>query len=435
MLWGPSRHLESLTAANWVSFNFNVSYSSCWGYSLINTFKLKKKNLLPLRLSFERPVFRHRPMVVGVAPFWVAPFCAHDDPQTPHTHIYQVTWQIFHEMDPVRHVRQVEPEPDSSSFQSYAWVDSRSVLPVFLVLSCPSFVSECCTLRLSPAFCVMFSMALLCIITMQPSECCLTRGARQAGIFFVSHTCVGCMVIDLAAATALSMGVCTGMWLWRSAMLVAPCDDWPGNKTCEVRFRSLSRILSRVALSCPHLWLSFVRFAATAAGGPGASAVSICSRSRSLLLCLALPPPLLSTCFARPYSQNLDSALWHLPQEGGAPPLWFLLSLSLSLAFPLLCLALPWSPPSSLLVLHGRILRIWVQRYGTYAGGWGAPTRSDTRSDILVPWPGLWRYRFRIEKGFWAAHVFELRTFSTLAPWKTLRGWAFWRLVRIPALL
>jgi len=27
-----------------VSFDFNVSYSSCWGYSLINTFKLKKKN-------------------------------------------------------------------------------------------------------------------------------------------------------------------------------------------------------------------------------------------------------------------------------------------------------------------------------------------------------------------------------------------------------
>jgi len=27
--------------ANWVSFDFNVSYSSCWGYSLINTLKLK----------------------------------------------------------------------------------------------------------------------------------------------------------------------------------------------------------------------------------------------------------------------------------------------------------------------------------------------------------------------------------------------------------
>ena len=41
--WGPSRHLGSLTAANWVSFDFNVAYSSCWGYSLINTLKLKKK--------------------------------------------------------------------------------------------------------------------------------------------------------------------------------------------------------------------------------------------------------------------------------------------------------------------------------------------------------------------------------------------------------
>jgi len=40
------RHLGSLTAANWVSFDFNVSYSSCWGYSLIDTFKLKKKNLV-----------------------------------------------------------------------------------------------------------------------------------------------------------------------------------------------------------------------------------------------------------------------------------------------------------------------------------------------------------------------------------------------------
>ena len=27
--WGPSRHLGSLTAANWVSFDFNVSYFSC----------------------------------------------------------------------------------------------------------------------------------------------------------------------------------------------------------------------------------------------------------------------------------------------------------------------------------------------------------------------------------------------------------------------
>jgi len=37
------RHLGSSTAANWVSFDFNVSYSSCWGYSLINTLKLKNK--------------------------------------------------------------------------------------------------------------------------------------------------------------------------------------------------------------------------------------------------------------------------------------------------------------------------------------------------------------------------------------------------------
>ena len=38
---GSNWHLGSLTAENWVSFDFNVSYSSCWGYSLINTLKLK----------------------------------------------------------------------------------------------------------------------------------------------------------------------------------------------------------------------------------------------------------------------------------------------------------------------------------------------------------------------------------------------------------
>jgi len=43
VLWGPSRHLGSSTAANWVSFDLNVSCSSCWDYSLINTLKLKKK--------------------------------------------------------------------------------------------------------------------------------------------------------------------------------------------------------------------------------------------------------------------------------------------------------------------------------------------------------------------------------------------------------
>ena len=29
VFWGPSRHLGSLTASNWVSFDFNVAYSSC----------------------------------------------------------------------------------------------------------------------------------------------------------------------------------------------------------------------------------------------------------------------------------------------------------------------------------------------------------------------------------------------------------------------
>jgi len=41
-----ARHLGSFTTgclSNWVSFDFNASYSSCSGYSLINTLKLKQK--------------------------------------------------------------------------------------------------------------------------------------------------------------------------------------------------------------------------------------------------------------------------------------------------------------------------------------------------------------------------------------------------------
>ena len=45
-------HLGSLTAANWVSFDFNVSYSSCWGYSLMNTLKLKKNWLHVYAFAF-----------------------------------------------------------------------------------------------------------------------------------------------------------------------------------------------------------------------------------------------------------------------------------------------------------------------------------------------------------------------------------------------
>jgi len=29
VMWSPSRHLKSFPAANWVSFDFNVSYPSC----------------------------------------------------------------------------------------------------------------------------------------------------------------------------------------------------------------------------------------------------------------------------------------------------------------------------------------------------------------------------------------------------------------------
>ena len=57
VLWGPSRHLGSLTAANWVSFDFNVSYSSCWSYSLINTLKLKKKLMIVLGVNRSKIVW------------------------------------------------------------------------------------------------------------------------------------------------------------------------------------------------------------------------------------------------------------------------------------------------------------------------------------------------------------------------------------------
>jgi len=33
---------RTFPSSNWVSFDFNVAYSSCWGYSLINILKLKK---------------------------------------------------------------------------------------------------------------------------------------------------------------------------------------------------------------------------------------------------------------------------------------------------------------------------------------------------------------------------------------------------------
>jgi len=53
--------LGSSTAANWVSFDLNISCSSCWGYSLINTLKLKIKKIkkvkpLPeVRRKISRP--------------------------------------------------------------------------------------------------------------------------------------------------------------------------------------------------------------------------------------------------------------------------------------------------------------------------------------------------------------------------------------------
>jgi len=46
------RHLENLTAANWVSFDFNVSYSSCWGYSLRWGWVLFERTWILSRIHF-----------------------------------------------------------------------------------------------------------------------------------------------------------------------------------------------------------------------------------------------------------------------------------------------------------------------------------------------------------------------------------------------
>ena len=77
-------HLGSLTAANWVSFDFNVAYSSRWGYSLINTLKLKKgwtrmtemavgdggkahRTGVPVEMRWSRPTGRSAPLRVWSA--------------------------------------------------------------------------------------------------------------------------------------------------------------------------------------------------------------------------------------------------------------------------------------------------------------------------------------------------------------------------------
>jgi len=44
---------QANTAANWVSFDFNVSYSHCWGYSLINTLKLKVNDDKSFQFDFS----------------------------------------------------------------------------------------------------------------------------------------------------------------------------------------------------------------------------------------------------------------------------------------------------------------------------------------------------------------------------------------------
>ena len=58
-MWDPSRRFGSLIAANWVSFDFNVAYSSCWGYSLINTLKLKKWKVTNLVSSAQKHTPAH----------------------------------------------------------------------------------------------------------------------------------------------------------------------------------------------------------------------------------------------------------------------------------------------------------------------------------------------------------------------------------------
>jgi len=60
---GDAWVMTHIWMANWVSFDFNVShYSSCWGYSLMNTVKFKKKIRLP-PLSQQKSVIRFPPDV------------------------------------------------------------------------------------------------------------------------------------------------------------------------------------------------------------------------------------------------------------------------------------------------------------------------------------------------------------------------------------
>jgi len=62
-------HLGSLTAANWVSVDYNVFYSSCWGYSLINTFKVKKKKVTRFWWNPSMTLLHPKITVVGIKDF------------------------------------------------------------------------------------------------------------------------------------------------------------------------------------------------------------------------------------------------------------------------------------------------------------------------------------------------------------------------------
>jgi len=75
-----SRHLGSSTTENWVSFDFNVVYSSRWGYSLINTLKLKKtRNFVP------RDVFQ--------CPWWAPSRCSQSCRAVLRSHCCPDSWE------------------------------------------------------------------------------------------------------------------------------------------------------------------------------------------------------------------------------------------------------------------------------------------------------------------------------------------------------
>ena len=61
-------------SANWVSFDFNVSYSSCWGHSLINTIKFK--NNMKIQVPHFRGGFGITPIAGSAISAFYSATCA-----------------------------------------------------------------------------------------------------------------------------------------------------------------------------------------------------------------------------------------------------------------------------------------------------------------------------------------------------------------------